>query len=121
MEIVPLHLHALPEPPGRCAVIRALDFDAAIEMDGAVAEAVVAKRFDGERTERRAKEAILRRSLKANVEKEPGEGSLALLRFWRSLPRSVRGTLGVLTAGLMIFLVPKLIIEYGPWTPHSSF
>jgi TIR domain len=69
-------------------------------------------------TERRAKEAILRRSLKANVEKEPGEGSLALLRFWRSLPRSVRGTLGVLTAGLMIFLVPKLIIEYGPWTPH---
>jgi hypothetical protein len=69
-------------------------------------------------TERRAKEAILRRSLKANVEKEPGEGSLALLRFWRSLPRSVRGTLGVLTAGLMIFLVPKLIIEYGPWAPH---
>ena len=53
VEIVPLHLHALPEPPGRRAVIRGLDFDAAIEMDGAVAEVVVAKRFDGERAERR--------------------------------------------------------------------
>ena len=52
VEIVPLHLHALSEPAGGRAVVRALDFDAAIEMDRAVAEAVVTKRFDGERAER---------------------------------------------------------------------
>jgi hypothetical protein len=69
-------------------------------------------------TERRAKEVIPARSLKANVEKERGGGSLALLRFWRSLPRSVRGTLGVLTFGLMICLVAKLIIESS--TPHPK-
>jgi hypothetical protein len=53
VEIVPLHLHALPQPPRRRAVVGALDFDAAVEMDDAVAKAVVAKRFDGEGPDRR--------------------------------------------------------------------
>src|SRR3989442_15974286 len=53
VEVIPLHLDALPEPPGRRAVIRTVDFDVAVERDRAVAEAVVAKRFDRERAERR--------------------------------------------------------------------
>ena len=46
MQIVPLHLHALADPPGRRAVVGVLDFDAAIEMHRARAEPVVAKRFE---------------------------------------------------------------------------
>jgi len=51
--IVPLHLDALPDPAGRRAVVRRLDFHAAIEMDRALAVAVIAKRFEWERAERR--------------------------------------------------------------------
>ena len=52
VQIVPLHLDALPDPAGRRAVVRGLDFDAAVEMHRAFAEAVVAKRFERERPER---------------------------------------------------------------------
>ena len=52
VQIIPLHLHALPDPARRRAVIRGLDFDAAVEMHGAFAEAVIAKRFERERAER---------------------------------------------------------------------
>ena len=52
VEIGPLHLDALPDPAGRRRVVRGLDFDAAIEMHGAHAEAVVAKRLDRQRLQR---------------------------------------------------------------------
>ena len=53
VQVVPLHLDALPDPARRRAVVRRLDFDAAIEMHRAVAEAVVAKRLERQRPERR--------------------------------------------------------------------
>ena len=53
MQIIPLDLDALAEPAGRRAVVRGLDFDAAIEMDRARAEAVIAKRLERQRPERR--------------------------------------------------------------------
>ncbi len=46
---VPLHLDALADPAGRRAVVRGVDFDAAVEMHGALAVPVVAKRLDGQR------------------------------------------------------------------------
>ena len=49
VQVVPLHLDALADPAGRRAVVRGVDFDAAIEMDGALAEAVVAKRLERQR------------------------------------------------------------------------
>ena len=49
VEIRPLHLDALADPARRRRVVRRLDFDTAIEMYGAHAEAVVPKGFDGER------------------------------------------------------------------------
>ena len=52
VEIGPLHVDALADPAGRRRVVRGLDFDAAIEMHGAHAEAVVAKRLDGQRLQR---------------------------------------------------------------------
>ena len=54
VEVVPLHLEVSPDPAGRRAVVRRLDFDAAIEMDGARAEAVVPKRLQRQRAQRRA-------------------------------------------------------------------
>ena len=45
----PAHLDAVADPARRRRVIRGLDFDTAIEMHGAHAEAVVAKGLDGER------------------------------------------------------------------------
>ena len=45
--------HALPDPARAARRSTRLDFDAAIEMDGAVAEAVVAKRLERQRAERR--------------------------------------------------------------------
>jgi hypothetical protein len=53
MQVVPLHLEASSDPAGRRAVVRGFDFDAAIEMDRARAEAVVAKRLEGQRAEGR--------------------------------------------------------------------
>ena len=52
-QAVPLHLDALADPAGRCAVVRRFDFDAAIKMDGPLAVPVIAKRFDRRRPERR--------------------------------------------------------------------
>ena len=52
VQVVPLHLDALADPAGRRAVVGGLDFDAAIEMDGALAEAVVAKRLERQRPQR---------------------------------------------------------------------
>ncbi len=53
VQIIPLHLDALADPAGRRAVVRGLDFDAAIEMHRALAVAVIAKRFERQRPERR--------------------------------------------------------------------
>ena len=46
VQVVPLHLDALADPAGRRAVVRGLDLDAAIEMHGALAVPVVAKRLE---------------------------------------------------------------------------
>ena len=46
VEIGPLCVDALPDPAWWRRVVRGFDFDAAIEMHGAHAEAVVAKRLD---------------------------------------------------------------------------
>ena len=47
VQVVPLHVDPLADPAWRRAVERGLDLDAAIEMDRAVAKAVIAKRLDG--------------------------------------------------------------------------
>ena len=52
-EVVPLHVDATPDPARRGAVIRRVDLHAAIEVHGADAEAVVAKRLERQRAERR--------------------------------------------------------------------
>ena len=52
-EVVPLHVDAAADPAGRRAVVGGLDFHAAIEVHGADAEAVVPKRLERERAERR--------------------------------------------------------------------
>jgi len=54
VEIRPLHLDALADPTGWRGVVRGIDFDAAIEMDRAPAEAVVAKGLDRQRLQRRS-------------------------------------------------------------------
>ncbi len=51
-EVVPLHVDPTPDPARRRAVVRGLDFHAAIEMHRADPEAVIAKRFERERAER---------------------------------------------------------------------
>ena len=51
-EVVPLHVDATTDPAGRRAVVRGLDFHAAIEMHRADAEAVIAKRLERQRAER---------------------------------------------------------------------
>src|SRR5688500_7056941 len=52
-EIVPLHIDAPSDPARRGAVVRGLDFYAAIEVHGAGPEAVIAKRLERQRAERR--------------------------------------------------------------------
>ena len=54
VQVVPLHVQATADPAGGCAVIGRLDFDAAIEMHRALAESVIAKRFDRQRTQCRS-------------------------------------------------------------------
>ena len=49
VQVVPLHVDPLADPARRRAVEGGLDFDAAIEMHRAIAEAVVPKRLDGQR------------------------------------------------------------------------
>ena len=51
-EVVPLHVDATTDPARRRAVVRGLDLHAAIEMHGADAEAVIAKRLERQRAER---------------------------------------------------------------------
>jgi hypothetical protein len=53
MQVVPLHVDVAADPAGRCAVVRRLDLDAAIEMDRPDAEPVIAKRLEGKWPERR--------------------------------------------------------------------
>ena len=48
---VPLHSDLLAEPAGRRAVVGGVDLDAIVQMQGAPAELVVAKRLDGQRPE----------------------------------------------------------------------
>jgi len=52
VQVVPLHLDALADPAGRRAVVRRLDFNAAVEVDGPLSVAVVPKRFEGQRAQR---------------------------------------------------------------------
>ena len=51
LQIVPLHVDVAPNPARRGCVIRGVDFDAAVEMDRADAEAVIAKRLEWQRAE----------------------------------------------------------------------
>ena len=53
VQIIPLHLDPLADPARWRAVVRGVDFDAAIEVHRAFAVAVIPKRFERERTERR--------------------------------------------------------------------
>ena len=46
VQIIPLHLDALTDPPRGRTVVRRLDFDAAIEVHRPFAVAVIAKRFE---------------------------------------------------------------------------
>src|SRR4029079_11148049 len=73
VQIVPLHLDALADPAGRCAVVRRLDFDAAIEMDRPLTLARIAKGFERKRAERgllfgkHGRDLPLRRAVDARV------------------------------------------------------
>ena len=49
VELGPLHLHALANPAGRGRVVRGVDLDAAVEMHGPYAVAVIPKRLDRQR------------------------------------------------------------------------
>src|SRR5436309_5464838 len=49
VEIVPLHVDPLADPARWSAVVGGLDLDAAIEMRGAFAVSVIAKRFERQR------------------------------------------------------------------------
>jgi hypothetical protein len=51
---VPLHGDVLAEPAGRRAVVAGVDLDAAIEMDRAVPELVIAKRLQRQRAQARS-------------------------------------------------------------------
>ena len=51
VQLVPLHLDPMANPAGRRPVEGRLDFDAAIEMDRALAKLVIAKRLDGQRAQ----------------------------------------------------------------------
>jgi hypothetical protein len=53
VEIGPLHLHVVADPPRGRGVARGLDFDTAIEMHRAHAAAVIAERFDRQRLQGR--------------------------------------------------------------------
>ena len=52
MQVVPLHGDTPADPPRRRAVVRGIDFDTAIEMHRAPAEAVIPKRLEGEGLQR---------------------------------------------------------------------
>src|SRR5262249_31301766 len=54
VEIIPLHVDATADPAWWRAVVRRVDFDAAIEVHGADTEAVIPKRFERQRSERRS-------------------------------------------------------------------
>jgi hypothetical protein len=72
-EIVPLHVDATPDPAGRRAVVRGLDFHAPIQMHRPDAEAVIAKWLERQRAERRLlldkdrSDLALRRAVDARI------------------------------------------------------
>ncbi len=74
VELGPAHLDALPDPARRYRVVGGLDLDAAVEMHGAQAVALVAKRLEWWRLERRLPlgkhrgDLPLRRSMDARVD-----------------------------------------------------
>ena len=53
VDVVPLYVDAAADPAGRRAVLGRRDLDAAVQMHGAAAGLVVAKRLEGQRAERR--------------------------------------------------------------------
>jgi hypothetical protein len=53
MDVVPLHVDPPPDPAGRRAIEGGVHFDTAIEVHGAIAEAVVPKRLEGKRLQPR--------------------------------------------------------------------
>lgn len=53
VEVVPLHRDAAADPAGRRAVVRGINLDAPIEMDRPHTEAVIAKRLERQRLQRR--------------------------------------------------------------------
>ncbi len=54
VQLIPLHVDVLSDPARRRAVIRGLDLHAAIEVHRADAKAIVPKRFERQRAERRS-------------------------------------------------------------------
>src|SRR5258706_6992249 len=53
VKLIPLHVHGLSNPTGWQAVISSVHFNAAIQMDSAFAELVIAERFDRQWKQRR--------------------------------------------------------------------
>ena len=51
VQFVPLDMHLLADPAGWCAVVGAVDLDAAVQVHRALAVAVVAKRFERQRAQ----------------------------------------------------------------------
>jgi len=45
IQLIPLHAQHAPDPARRCAVVRGFDFDAAIQMNDALAVLVLAEGF----------------------------------------------------------------------------
>ena len=64
----------LPDPPGRRTVVGRLDLDTAVEVHGPDAVAVVAKRLERERPQRRAFLGKHRRDLPFGRAVDPGVG-----------------------------------------------
>ena len=53
MRVIPLHVNAASDPARRRAIVGGLDFDAAVQVHGALAVVVIAERFDRQRQQRR--------------------------------------------------------------------
>jgi len=52
MRVIPLHVNPASDPARRRSVVGGLDFDAAVQMHGALAIKVIAKRLDRQRQQR---------------------------------------------------------------------
>src|SRR5579883_2550271 len=53
VDLVPLHFHLASDPARWCAVVGGLDLDTAVQLHGALAELVLAERFQRQRQQRR--------------------------------------------------------------------